>query len=355
MPIAFCRGLSHTPPEAMTTRSLLLLASIILHTVPSAAGQVREEQRLPELQRVAEPVTDRFLFVSDRTGNQEIYSWVDGEVTQITDDDSYDSWWPRRSPDGTRIAFYRTRVRDRRGVGGANSNYDDAALWMMRADGSGLREVLPKGAYGSKAQGTVDWSPDSRSLVMAGRVPADGNLWHIYITDADGGDPRRVTNRRSLHADPSFSPDGQRIVYTAFPKGYVGFDVRKLEIHTINVDGTDERRLTRDNFRDHDPYWSPDGREIVFETQTQPLYWIVGKWALRTVRPDGTGLRDLLNDGHASTVPRWSPDGQTIYFYRLEFRQRNKTHIARIRRDGTGLQRVTEATREYVNIEPDPY
>lgn len=299
---------------------------------------------------------ERFLFASDRTGTLELYRYGRNSATSLTDDPDYDSWWPRLSPNGRRVLFYRSDVADRPAQGNGQGNYEYAALWSMNSDGTGARELIPVGAYGWTHQGVADWSPDGSRLVMAAIDPGEGRgRWHLYVTDAEGDNPTRVSRRDGLYLDPSWSPDGERIVYVAYPEGFDGFDLSQLEVFTMRADGTDERRLTDDDLRDHDPYWSPDGTEIAFETAVDPGFLLVGKWALRSVRPDGSSLRTILDDGNINTLPRWSHDGTSVLFHRLEFFTDIKFAIARIDRDGRGLVRLTPGGKEYDDVDASPY
>lgn len=340
-------GSTHRPHRIMSsTRKMRPFYAVVLLT--------------PMLQACGSPtappaagIAEELLFASDRTGVFQIYRLEEEGPVQLTDDSTYDSWWPRASPDGSTIVLYRTAVSDRPEVGGANSNYAAASLWSMRADGSGLRELIARGSYGWEAQGVADWSPDGRRLVMAAASAAEDGRWYLFVTDAAGRNPLRVSRRSSLFLDPSWSPDGRQLVYSAFPEGYEGQDIARTEIHVSDADGGNEQRLTSDGFRDHDPYWAPDGSEIAFETDVDPEYRGVGRWALRAVRPDGTGLRTVLDDGSINTVPRWSGDSSRFYFHRLEFGSGRKFFLARVEKDGTGLVRLTDGGA-YDDTDVDP-
>jgi len=275
------------------------------------------------------------MFDSNRSGNLEIWTAsLDGaNLKQMTDDARFDTWWARVAPDKRTFICYRSPA------GSGDNSYKKAALWKMAIDGSHPREIIPQGAYGWKAQGTADWSPDGTKLIMAAMTP-DGR-WHLMVTDANGQKPVQVSRRKGLFADPSWSLDGKQIVYSAFPADYQGISLSKLEIHVARADGTGERRLTYDNLRDHDPYWSPDGRLIAFETAVEPTYLLLGKWAIRVVQPDGQGLREVINDGNINTVPRWTPDSATLFFHRLRFWKKDRFNIWRIGVDGKDLKQIT--------------
>ncbi|MEZ6020002.1 MAG: hypothetical protein R3F17_07840 [Planctomycetota bacterium] len=102
------------------------------------------------------------VFCSDRGGNFEIYHLANGVTTALTSDPMFDSWWPRQSPDGRTLLFYRSLVTDRPPSGGANNNYDNAALWSLDLNTNVLVERIPKDTGGWIAQGVADWAPDSQ-------------------------------------------------------------------------------------------------------------------------------------------------------------------------------------------------
>ncbi len=291
-------------------------------------------------------INSKLIFASNRTGNLEIWiSNLDGtKPLQLTDDKKYESNWPRVSPDRTKVLFYRAPK------GAKESSYEQFSLWQIDIYGKNPVELIPQGAYGWISQGVADWSPDGTKILMAASDKRNG--WQLYVTDANGKNPQRISKRKSLYIDPSWSPDGSKIVYSAFPSNYSGTNLNKLEIFTANADGSNEKQLTFDNFRDHDPYWSPNGKWIAFETQTQPLYWLLGKWALRITPAQGGKTIDVLNDGHVNTLPRWSPDSSQLYFHRLRFKQDKKFGLWRINRDGSNLVNLTNA-KTYKSIQPD--
>lgn len=290
----------------------------------------------------------KLIFSSDRTGNLEIWiSNLDGsKPLQLTDDKKYESNWPRVSPDRSKVLFYRAPK------GAKESSYELFSLWQIDIDGNNARELIPNGTYGWATQAVADWSPDGKSIIMASSKK--GGNWNLYLTDAAGKNPKRISKRESLYLDPSWSPDGSKLVYCAFPEDYKGNKLNKLEIFISDANGNNEKQLTFDDYRDHDPYWSPNGEWIAFETQTQPLYWLVGKWSLRITPAQGGKTLAILNDGHVNTLPRWSPDSSQLYFHRLRFKKDKKFGLWRINRDGSNLVNITSAN-SYKSIQPDVF
>ncbi len=291
-------------------------------------------------------VNSKLIFSSNRTGNLEIWlSDLDGEnAVQLTTDDNYESNWPRVSPDRTKVLFYRAPK------GSKENAYEQFSLWQLNLSDQSVQELIPRGMHGWATQGVADWSPDGTNIVMA--ASKNKGRWHLYITDAHGKNPVRISKRESLYLDPSWSPDGTKLVFSAFPEDYKGTNLNHLEIFTSDADGSNEKRLTFDTLRDHDPYWSPNGKWIAYETEVQPLYWLVGKWALRVTDVQTGKTTDLLNDGHINTLPRWSPDSNQLYFHRLRFKEDKKFGLWRINLDGSNLVRIAGSNR-YKDIQAD--
>ncbi|WMJ72131.1 hypothetical protein RCC89_02950 [Cytophagaceae bacterium ABcell3] len=314
-------------------KAQFLILSAIFFVLLSCKKEPEEEVSLEGDKGVS------LFFSSNRTGNYEIYVKKDGSLVQVTDDKNLDSWWLRVSPDGKTLICYRSRAINK------NNNYEDATLWSMNLDGSDAKKLIALDDNQWKAQGVADWSPDGTQLVMAA-IEGASNRWHLFITDSNGKNAKKVSSRTSIYLDPSFSPDGSKIVFSSFPLGYNGTDLAKLEIYTMNTDGSEETRLTFDDIRDHDPYWAPDGKEIAFESAMEPEYLDVGKWALRSVEPDGSNLRVILHDGHINTVPRWNKSSEVLYFHKLNFGAPG-FRIYKVSKDGSGLKQLTSGPGHY--------
>lgn len=278
-------------------------------------------------------------YYSKRDGVYNIYKEQEDKESPIIIDNDHNDWWMRVSPNKQKMLWYKS-PKDVPAPDEYN-NYDDAELWMADPDGSNPQKVIDLDDYGWSAQGVADWSPDSKELVMA--VIDESGFWHIYTTDADGDNPKKISQRNSLFADPSWSPDGEKIVYTAYPVDYMGnpFNFFNLEIHIMDRDGSNELRLTYDDLRDHDPYWSPDGKEIAFESQWNLLHCLIGKWAIRKYNFDIEQTSDVVKDDNGNGIPRWTNDSQHLYFARKLCNE--LTVLARTDREGNGLKTVIES------------
>jgi Tol biopolymer transport system component len=227
--------------------------------------------------------------------------------------------WPSWSPNGRRIAF----MRGRRSL---DTDRETKGIYVVNADGSGLRHVLKSPVQASVTRmrkvALPDWSPDGTQLAYQYE---DG----IGVVNADGTDPRPLLVNPPAHEydDPAWSPDG-----TTLALGAVNVEDG---ISLLNVTGGQPKRVTRSC--SGMPSWSPDGRYIAcwrisFRIRKGNGIQVVDA-ATGTVRSLTKGARlDKTPYG-----PSWTPDGQKIVFGK--FRQlkgrKFKSDIYVIDSDGT--------------------
>jgi TolB protein len=148
----------------------------------------------------------------------------------------------------------------------------------------------------------VSWSPDGSRLLFSAFQGPNANL---YVMNADGTKVRRLTRGPGVNAWGALSPDGRQIV---FQSSRTGTD----DIYVMNVDGRNVRRLTRDAGRNIAPSWSPDGKRIAFSSDRG------GSLRIHSMRADGSERTESTRGG-ATTVkhynPVWSPDGRMLAYY----------------------------------------
>ena len=155
----------------------------------------------------------------------------------------------------------------------------------------------------------VDAAPEVQIAFTSER---DGNR-EIYVMDADGRrDPRRLTDSPLVDGDPSWSPDGRYIAFTANGRpGDWGARGGDLEIYMMKANGSNPRKLTNNLRQDTDPAWSPDGKHIAYAStidRNNDIY---------VMDVDGGKPRKLTNSGDVhihNWKPSWSPDGNRIAF-----------------------------------------
>jgi hypothetical protein len=136
-------------------------------------------------------------------------------------------------------------------------------------------------------------------LFMAKASPED--VWSIYTMQADGTDPRRLTQTEANDTSPVCSPDGRRIAFVSDRDG-------NREVYAMNADGNNQLNLTNNAAEDWTPTWSPDGARIAFASFRD------GNWEIYVMGSDGSDPRRLTNNPAADYAPVWSPDGSLLAF-----------------------------------------
>ena len=240
------------------------------------------------------------------------------------------------SPDGTRMIFSQYGERVSNATGLASSNPMDASLESMALDGTGQRTLFHR--EGASAFSAV-WSPAGDAIALSfGRYfrPAGLPGAPIGIIDPDGADLRLVVDDEVNNGFPSWSPDGDLLVFKGGRRLYV-----------VPAAGGPRVALTGPDYYSNFPQWSPDGERIMFTSN------LGADFDLYTIRPDGTDLRQLThapgNDAHSA----WCAGGEWVVFSssRTGFKDEMALYdsvpqpygeIFAMRADGTDVRQLTD-------------
>ena len=188
-----------------------------------------------------------------------------------------------------------------------------------------------------ESDGVAQWSPDGKKIAF-GRGSTEA-LSGIYVMDADGSNKRQVTN--NFGSEPSFSPDGSKIVFAA-----------NDDIYTVSAAGGTPTPVAVTPEVEGTPVYSPDGTKIAFQNYSLDGGGnVVGPPKIYVMNADGGG-RTPITDGPANDGnPDFSPDGSKLVFIREA--PPSPQRIYSIRLDRTGETRLTESEGEVPVFSPD--
>ena len=177
-----------------------------------------------------------------------------------------------------------------------------AQIWLMNAKGENLFQVT------SMANGACQpsWSPDGEKLVFIS--PCDRNVKHyydtqLYVINADGtGLEELLTFGKGVYS-PAWSPDGEKIAFTAIQEDSYH------QIYTLNLENGITERISNGGKYDIHPAWSANGQLIVFISTRNGPYQV---WVMDS---NGSSPRRFsISKDLENTHPVWSPNGQNILF-----------------------------------------
>jgi len=228
-------------------------------------------------------------------------------------------WMPKVSPDGRRIAFVR----------GAESAVRD--VYVMNATGGEPRRLTTDG----RLILGLAWTADSRNIVFSSNRDGSFSLWQV---PAVGGALTHLDAGGDNAYSPAISRQGNFLAYT---HGTGKWDIVRVGLKAA-VKGNDAGQILSSNEQDSSPQYSPDGTRIAFQS------WRSGTQEIWICSADGGDPAQLTSFGGALTgSPRWSPDGRQIAF---DSRPDGRAHIFVISPDGGTPNPLTNG--QYNDIVP---
>ena len=204
-------------------------------------------------------------------------------------------------------------------------------------------------ASGSPDRPEVDTGSGGERILFSSNRDGD---WEIFSMNPAGSRLKRHTSNMASDSEPTWSPDGKRIVFSSnYLEGALqttqtiindvsmGVDVEvvgDLELRVADSSNLDSVAVTDNSAgTDSNPDWSPDGSRIAFDSDVE----VGGVSEIYSMKPDGADLIRLTDLGGMNRGPSWSPDGHNIVFAHFAA----DWELYTMRADGTEVEPLDEA------------
>ena len=265
--------------------------------------------------------------------------------------------WPQILPGGEKVLFTGNKTA---------SNYDDSSIELLSLKTGRITAVMSGGYYGryletSKGNGVlvylhqrtlfgVSFDPE-RMAIRGAAVPLQGDVagnpntaagqfdfshngtfvylsgkaspgtWTFDWLNRDGKLLPLLTTP-GVYYQPRLSPDGKRLAFSTNSD---------IEVYDIEREISTQLTFTAQTRTNFVPVWMPDGKHIVFQSQS------TGNWSLQWIRADGSGEAQQLRESKRRIAPySISPDGKRLAFYEQNADNRYDLWTLRLETDDSG-------------------
>jgi Tol biopolymer transport system component/predicted Ser/Thr protein kinase len=227
--------------------------------------------------------------------------------------------WFAFSPDGQNLAFSRW------------SSALVSDIYLVPTGGGEPRRLT----FNNREITGLAWTADGREVVFTSYPGGEFGLWRIPVT---GGTPERLPVGGNKSCCPTISRQGNQMAYV---QGSLSQNIWKVEMPKPDGQSSPPTKLLASTVTQHGPQYSPDGKKVVFQAgwsgNLNTEIWVCDS--------DGRNLQKLTNLDRHSGTPRWSPDGRQIAF---DTRMESHSEIYVISAEGSSPRRITTGTSDDV-------